>query len=115
MSEIEKSKLQAVDVEQKKNSPRSHQKSIRTLSLTEVDSNIAKYDKTIRMNTELVKTKLVSGAPIPSGVLRELSAANKQKANLTMRRIALLIESGDRVALEVVEKLLKINPTDTLK
>ncbi len=89
---------------------RSPQKGIRTLSLTEVDAALATCDKTIRLNTELVKTKLVSGVPIPSGALRELSIANRQKANLTMRRIALLIESGDDGALELVDKLNKLKP-----
>ena len=92
---------------QPKRRRRSPQKGIRTLSLTEVDVALATCDKTIRLNTELVKTKLVSGVPIPSGALRELSIANRQKVNLTMRRIALLIERGDEVALELVDKLCK--------
>lgn len=88
----------------------STQKSLRTLSLTEVDGALAVYDKTIRMNTELVKTKLNSGGAIPSDVLRDLSVANKQKARLTMRRIALLIETGDTAVMELIDKLCKINP-----
>ncbi len=92
----------------KKRRSRDHQKSIRTFSLLEVDNALSNYDKTIRLNTEQVKTKLVSGVPIPSTVLRELSIANKQKVNLTMRRIALLIESGDAAVLELIDKLCKI-------
>lgn len=88
----------------------STQKSIRTLSLTEVDGALAVYDKTIRMNTELVKTKLTSGGAIPSDVLRDLSVANKQKARLTMRRIALLIETGDNAVMDLIDKLCKIKP-----
>jgi len=89
---------------------KSTEKSIRTLSLTEVDGALAVYDKTIRMNTELVKTKLTSGGAIPSDVLRDLSIANKQKARLTMRRIALLIETGDTAVMDLIDKLCKIKP-----
>ena len=88
----------------------STQKSLRTLSLTEVDGALAVYDKTIRMNTELVKTKLTSGGAIPSEVLRDLSVANKQKARLTMRRIALLIETGDTAVMDLIDKLYKVKP-----
>ncbi|TXI91727.1 MAG: hypothetical protein E6Q34_07045 [Burkholderiaceae bacterium] len=87
---------------------KSNEKTIRTLSLTEVDGALAVYDKTIRMNTELVKTKLTSGGAIPSDVLRDLSIANKQKARLTIRRIALLIETGDAGVMDLIDKLCKI-------
>ena len=89
---------------------KSIEKSIRTLSLTEVDGALAVYDKTIRMNTELVKTKLSVGGAIPSDVLRDLSAANKQKVRLTMRRIALLLETGDTAVMDLIDKLCKIKP-----
>jgi hypothetical protein len=95
---------------QPKTRRKSNEKSIRTLSLTEVDGALAVYDKTIRMSTELVKTKLTSGGAIPSDVLRDLSVANKQKARLTMRRIALLIETGDTAVMDLIEKLCKIKP-----
>lgn len=88
----------------------SNEKSIRTLSLTEVDGALAVYDKTIRMNTELVKTKLTTGGAIPSDVLRDLSIANKQKARLTMRRIALLVETDDAAVIDLIDKLCKIKP-----
>ncbi len=88
-----------------------NEKPIRTLSLTEVDGALAVYDKTIRMNTELVKTKLTSGGAIPSDVLRDLSVANKQKSRLTMRRISLLIETGDTAVMDLIDKLGKIKPT----
>jgi hypothetical protein len=90
-----------------------NQKSLRSLSLTEVDGSLAVYDKTIRMNTEVVKTKLTSGGAIPSDVLRDLSIANRQKARLTMRRIALLIETGDSAVIELIDKLCKLKPAKT--
>jgi hypothetical protein len=89
---------------------KTNEKSIRTLSLTEVDGSIAVYDKTIRMNTELVKTKLTTGGAIPSDVMRDLSIANKQKSRLTMRRIALLIETGDSAVMDLIDKLCKVKP-----
>ena len=97
-------------VTQPKTRRKTNEKSLRTLSLTEVDGALAVYDKTIRMNTELVKTKLTSGGAIPSDVLRDLSVANKQKARLTMRRIALLIETGDTAVMDLIDKLCKIKP-----
>ena len=95
---------------QPKNRRKTNEKPLRTLSLTEVDGALAVYDKTIRMSTELVKTKLTSGGAIPSDVLRDLSIANKQKARLTMRRIALLIETGDSAVMDLIDKLCKIKP-----
>ena len=89
---------------------KSNEKSIKTLSLTEVDGALTVYDKTIRMNTELVKTKLTTGGAIPSEVLRDLSIANRQKVRLTMRRIALLIETGDTAVMDLIDKLCKIKP-----
>ena len=96
---------------QPKTRRKSNEKSIRTLSLTEVDGALTVYDKTIRMNTELVKTKLTTGGAIPSEVLRDLSIANRQKVRLTMRRIALLIETGDTAVMDLIDKLCKIKPT----
>lgn len=93
-----------------KTSRKTNEKSIRTLSLTEVDGALTVYDKTIRMNTELVKTKLTTGGAIPSEVLRDLSIANRQKVRLTMRRIALLIETGDTAVMDLIDKLCKIKP-----
>ena len=95
---------------QTKTRRKTNEKSIRTLTLTEVDGALTVYDKTIRMNTELVKTKLSSGGTIPSDVLRDLSVANKQKARLTMRRIALLIETGDTAVMDLIDKLCKVKP-----
>jgi hypothetical protein len=96
--------------EQIKSRRTSDEKSIRSLTLSEVDGALAVYDKTIRMNTELVKTKLSAGGHLPSDVLRDLSVANKQKSRLTMRRIALLIETGDAAVMDLVDKLCKLKP-----
>jgi hypothetical protein len=95
---------------QPKTRRKTNEKPLRTLSLTEVDGALTVYDKTIRMSTELVKAKLTSGGAIPSDVLRDLSIANKQKARLTMRRIALLIETGDSAVMDLIDKLCKIKP-----
>jgi hypothetical protein len=66
------------------------------------------------MNTELVKTKLTSGGAIPFEVLRDLSIANKQKARPTMRRIALLIETGDAAVMDLIDKLCKIKTAKSI-
>jgi hypothetical protein len=58
--------------EQIKDRRTSNEKSIRSLTLAEVDGALAVYDKTIRMNTEMVKTKLSTGGHLPSDVLRDL-------------------------------------------
>jgi hypothetical protein len=107
---INPTNIQAEQSPKPKTRSQSPQKSLRTLSLTEVDGALAVYDKTIRMNTELVKSKLTSGGAIPSDVLRDLSVANRQKARLTMRRIALLIETGDTAVMDLIDKLCKIKP-----
>lgn len=79
-------------------------------TLAEVDSSLAEYEKVIKGHSDIVKHKLASGAPIPSNILRELSRANTQKSRLTMRRISLLVESGDAQVSELLEKLMKIKP-----
>jgi hypothetical protein len=110
----EESTIQTTEqASQPKTRLKSNEKSVRTLSLTEVDGALAVYDKTIRMNTELVKSKLTSGGTIPSDVLRDLSVANKQKTRLTMRRIALLIETGDAGVMELIDKLCKVKQAKT--
>lgn len=90
---------------------KSNAKPIRTLSLTEVDAALAVSDKNIRVSTDLVKAKLASGASLPTEVLRSLSLANKMKSRLSMRRIALLMETGDPTAMGLVEKLCRIKPS----
>ena len=39
-----------------------------------------------------------------------LAVANKQKARLTMRSIALLIETGDTAVMDLIEKICKAKP-----
>jgi hypothetical protein len=80
------------------------------LTLPEVDSALAECDKTIKTHSETVKAKLTSNASIPPAALRELSRANGQRARLTMRRIVLLLESGDSAVVDLIEKLVKVKP-----
>lgn len=80
------------------------------LTLPEVDSALAECDKTIKAHSDTVKAKLTSNSSIPPAALRELSRANGQKTRLTMRRVALLLESGDSAVADLIEKMLKIKP-----
>ena len=84
--------------------------SIGRLSLAEVDLALATCEKTIKTHIETVKIKLTNNASIPPTVLRELSKGNSQKSRLMMRRIALLIESGDATVAELLDKLMKVKP-----
>ena len=76
--------------------------------LHEVDTALADCDKTIKTCSDLVKSKLASNAALPTSVLRDLSKANAHKGKLMMRRISLLIESGEASALELLDKLMKV-------
>ena len=78
------------------------------LSIIEVDTALSVCEKTIKGHSDIVKAKLTANASIPSNVLRELSRANAQKARLTMRRITLLVESGDAAVMELLDKLMKM-------
>lgn len=78
------------------------------LPIAEVDAGLADCEKVIKSHSDTVKAKLAGNAAIPANVLRELSRANAQKAKLIMRRITLLIESGDSAAMELVDKLVKL-------
>lgn len=80
------------------------------LTLTEVDLALAACEKTIKTHIDTVKVKLSANASLPPTVLRALSKGNAQKSRLTMRRIAHLIESGDSVAMELLDKLMKVKP-----
>ena len=60
-----------------RNPRQRNEKSIRSLSLQEVDIALGGYEKTIRMNTESIKSKLSTGLTIPPDVLRDLAIANK--------------------------------------
>ncbi len=78
------------------------------LAFAEVDKALGECEKTIKTHSDTVKGKLAVNAAIPGNVLRELSSANAQKAKLVMRRIGLLMESGDQAALDVIDKLVKL-------
>jgi hypothetical protein len=80
------------------------------MPLSDVDVALADCDKTIKGHSETVKAKLAGNASIPPIVLRELSRANAQKSRLAMRRISLLVESGDAAAMDLLEKLMKVKP-----
>ncbi|MEI7515551.1 MAG: hypothetical protein WCK81_09175 [Betaproteobacteria bacterium] len=80
------------------------------LTLPEVDSALAACEKTVKAHIETVKAKLASNSSIPANVLRELSRGNSQKTRLMMRRIALLIETGDVAVMDLIDKLCKIKP-----
>ncbi len=79
-------------------------------TLTQVNAAFAECDKTVKAHSDTVKAKLTNNALIPSNVLRELFRANAQKGRLVMRRIALLIESGDGAFMDLLDKLMKVKP-----
>ncbi len=81
------------------------------MNLAEVDASLLVCEKNIKTQIETVKVKLNINASIPPAVLRELSKGNGQKSRLMMRRIALLIESGDSGVMELLDKLMKVKPT----
>ena len=81
--------------------------SIGRLSITEIDSALSDCEKTIKGHSDIVKAKLTTNSSIPSNVLRELSRANGMKTKLIMRRITLLVESGDAAVMELLDKLMK--------
>lgn len=78
------------------------------LTLTEVDLALAACEKTVKAHIETVKAKLATNSSIPANVLRELSKGNNQKARIMMRRITLLIETGDAAVMELLDKLMKV-------
>ena len=78
------------------------------MTIGEVDAALADCDKTIKTCSDLVKTKLASNATLPTNVLRDLSKANAHKGKLMMRRITLLIESGEASVMELLDKLMKV-------
>ncbi|MCX7248796.1 MAG: hypothetical protein NTX31_14190 [Burkholderiales bacterium] len=90
--------------------PQEKSTSIGRLPLAEVDMALAACEKTIKTHIETIKVKLNNNAAIPPTVLRELSKGNSQKSRLMMRRIALLIESGDSAVMELLDKLMKVKP-----
>jgi hypothetical protein len=78
------------------------------LPIAEVDAALTDCEKIIKSHSDTVKAKLAGNAAIPANVLRELSRANTQKAKLILRRITILVESGDPAAMELVDKLVKL-------
>ena len=80
------------------------------MTFGEVDVAIADCDKVITTHSAMVKVKLAGNAAIPPAILRDLSRANSQRSRLVMRRISLLLESGDQSAVELIDKLLKVQP-----
>jgi len=83
------------------------------LTLPEVDLALAACEKTVKAHIETVKAKLATNSSIPANVLRELSRGNNQKVRLTLRRIALLIQTGDAAVMELLDKLMKVKPSMT--
>lgn len=78
------------------------------MTIGEVDAALADCDKTIKTCSELVKAKLASNSALSTSVLRDLSKANAHKGKLMMRRITLLIESGEASVMELLDKLMKV-------
>ena len=78
------------------------------MTIGEVDAALTDCDKTIKSCSDLVKAKLATNAALPTNVLRDLSKANAHKGKLMMRRISLLIESGETSAMELLDKLMKV-------
>lgn len=78
------------------------------MTIGEVDAALAYCDKTIKTCSELVKAKLASNAALSTSVLRDLSKANAYKGKLMMRRITLLIDSGEASVMELLDKLMKV-------
>lgn len=54
--------------------------------------------------------KLAANTTIPFNVLRDLSCANAQRAQLVMHRVALRIKAGDDAVTELIHKLMKVIP-----
>lgn len=90
--------------------PKEKSISIGRLSLSEVDVALVACEKNIKTHIDTIKVKLTNNASISPTVLRELSKGNRQKSRLMMRRIALLIDSGDSAVLELIDKLMKVKP-----
>ncbi len=78
------------------------------MTIGEVDAALADCDKTIKTCSDQVKAKLASNSTLPTNVLRDLSKANAHKGKLMMRRITLLIDSGEASVMELLDKLMKV-------
>lgn len=84
---------------------------IYNMTITEVDAALTDCDKTITTHSSAVKAKLTGNRAIPTDVLRELARANAQKGKLVLRRVSLLLEMGEPTAIELIDKLLKVQPS----
>ncbi|MBV5331975.1 hypothetical protein JZU69_06410 [bacterium] len=63
----------------------------------------------INQTVEVNMTEDTSHKPkIEATELRDLSKANAHKGKLMMRRISLLIETGEASAMELLDKLMKV-------
>ena len=83
------------------------EKSIRTMNFSSIDAALSEIDKTIKENSDIVKTRLAANSSIPAEILRGLSRANGQKSRLVMRRISLLMELGEPGVMDLIDKLMK--------
>ena len=83
------------------------------MTIAEVDAAITDCDRIITTNSATMKLKLAGNAAIPPAVLRDLSRANSQRGRLVMRRISQLLELGEPAAMDLIDKLLKVQPTAT--
>jgi hypothetical protein len=87
--------------------------SVGGLSLPELDLAIVECEKDIKKHSEIVKLMLSTSSRISPSALRELSKARTRKFRLTLRRITLLIESGDTTAAGLIDRLLQISPNSS--
>lgn len=81
------------------------------MTIAEVDVALAECEKVISTHSNTVKAKLTGNRSIPPNVLRDLSRANAQKGRLVMRRISQLMELGELAAVELIDKLMKVQPS----
>lgn len=79
-------------------------------TLAEVDAGLVECDTVIKACSDAVKSKLGTNGSIPPNLLRDLARSNAQRHKLVMRRVTILMESGDSVSQELIEKLLKVKP-----
>ncbi len=77
-------------------------------TISEVDQALAECEKVIKTCADAVRAKLAGNGAIPPAILLDLARANAQRTKLVLRRITLLLESGDSSASDLLEKLLKV-------
>jgi hypothetical protein len=79
-------------------------------TLAEVDAGLAECEAVIKLCSDAVKIKLGINGSIPPNLLRDLARSNAQRQKLVLRRVTLLLESGDTISQDLIEKLMKIKP-----